>query len=493
MGKPFLEMRELTRRHRVSTQLEQELADRGVAQAVVFMEPSSIRTRSLMLGNTRGTEDLGDLDSCFVKDERSMAASLASASLAMAANPPRRGTRAREYLEATARYYSDIPRIRRFPALGVIMGDVHHDGLERLATHPRVKYVASSFPLSLIRPTGTRISTIPTDSTTWGIQMLEIPALWAAGLHGDNVRVGHLDTGVDANHPALSGAVAGFMYTDMHGNADSSIQARDTEEHGTHTAGIIAGRPVSGRAIGVAPASLLYSAVVADGGNLVARLLTGMEWAFAQGVRILNMSIGVRPYNDDFRHLMASLRAAGILPVCSVGNFGPGTSCSPGNYDLVLSVGEIDSTGEVAPESSSQWFARPGDPLVPDVVAPGVDIVSARPRGGYQSLDGSSQATPHITGLAALLWQAKPTATVAEIESAIFNSCQLGSMSQERANRGLPSGPRAYEALLGVPLTTRTASAPARAESRAVVLEEETEVTVSSVMAYTRTGSVNVS
>lgn len=475
--KSFLEMRELTRRRRVSVQLEQELSERGVAQAVVFLEPPGVSRLLTVAPSRGGTDDIVDLEHCFVKDERSMAASLAAASLDMAANLPRRAVRTRN--DATPLYYSDIPRIRKFPALGVILGDVHHDGLETLAAHPRVRYVASSFSVSLIRPTGTRISTIPTDTATWGLQMMQIPALWAAGLSGDNVRVGHLDTGVDANHPALSGAVAGFLYTDLHGNGDSKAAARDTEEHGTHTAGIIAGRPVSGRAIGVAPASLLYSAAVADGGNLVARILTGMEWAFEQGVRILNLSLGVRPYNEDFRALMATLRMAGILPVCSVGNYGPGTSCSPGNYDLVLSVGEIDSTGQVAPESSSQWFSRPEDPLVPDVVAPGVDVVSARPGGGYQSLDGSSQATAHISGLAALLWQAKPSATVAEIESAIFNSCQLRSMSKDRANRGLPNGPRAYEALLGVPLEERTKSSTTK-----IVADDGQPLVMSSVTAF---------
>jgi subtilisin family serine protease len=147
--------------------------------------------------------------------------------------------------------------------------------------------------------------------------------------------------------------------------------------------------------------------------------------------------------------IMATLRASGVLPVCAVGNSGPGTSSSPGNYDLVLSVGGCDAHREVDRNSSSQWFARADDPLVPDLVAPGVDVISARPGGGYQSLDGSSQAAPHLSGLAALLWQARPEATVAEIESAIFNSCALGSMPQDRANRGLPNGPRAYEILTG--------------------------------------------
>ena len=87
MAMPFLEVRELTRRQRVSPELEKELAIRGVSQAVVYLEPSQFPPRR--------TEDFGDIDSCFVKDERSVAASLASASLAMTARAPRRNSRLR--------------------------------------------------------------------------------------------------------------------------------------------------------------------------------------------------------------------------------------------------------------------------------------------------------------------------------------------------------------------------------------------------------------
>ena len=464
MATPFLEVRELTRRNRVSPELEKEIEMRGVAQAVVYLEPSRLAPRkSVQPDDQRRTEDFGDIDSCFVKDERSVAASLASASLAMTARAPRRGSRQRAL--APPRYYSDIPRIRYFPALGILLGDIHHDGLERLAASPRVRYVGSSIAVNLIRPTAGRTAALASE-TTWGIGMMGIPRLWREGLDGTGVRVAHLDTGVDANHPALSGAVAEFLFVDEHGVGDPTVAAFDTEEHGTHTAGTIAGRPVSGRAIGVAPGAMLYSAAVCDGGNLVARILAGMEWASRQGVRVLNLSIGLRPYHDDFRMIMATLRASGVLPVCAVGNSGPGTSSSPGNYDLVLSVGGCDAHRDIDRNASSQWFARADDPLVPDLVAPGVDVISARPGGGYQSLDGSSQAAPHITGLAALLWQARPEATVAEIESAIFNSCVLGSMPQDRANLGLPNGPRAYEILTGHDLHATTPEPEASALTR---------------------------
>jgi subtilisin family serine protease len=462
MEKPFLGMRELTRRQRVSTQLEQELALRGVAQAVVYLD-APLAPQSIAQGERlRRRHDLDELEGCFVKDERSIAASLASASLAMSARAPRRGHRA--HALSPPRYFSDIPRYRVFESLGVLMGDVHHDGLERLATNPRVKYIASSIGFNLIRPVASRAALPAANTATWGIEMLEVPRLWKAGIDGTNVRVGHLDTGVDPNHPSLIGAVAGFLLTDEHGIGDPTITAFDTEEHGTHTAGTIAGRAVSGRAIGVAPGAHLYSSAVLDGGNLVARILTGMEWAANQGVRILNLSIGLRPYHDDFRPLMTTLRENGILPVCAVGNSGPGSSSSPGNYDMVLSVGDCDAMRHVDPTSSSQWFSRPDDPLVPDLVAPGVDVISARPGGGYQSLDGSSQGAAHMSGLAALLWQAKPGASVAEIESAILNSCTLGSMPSDRANRGLPNAPRAYEILMGKSLPAAKTKTAVRTE-----------------------------
>jgi subtilisin family serine protease len=451
----------------VSVQLEQELALRGVAQVVVYLEPA--RPPVAAGERVRRREDLDELESCFVKDERSVAACLASASLAMSARASRRSHRA--HALSPPRYFSDIPRFRFFPTLGVLMGDIHHDGLERLAAHPGVRFVASSIGFNLIRPVASRSALPQANTATWGIEMLEVPRLWAAGLDGTNVRVGHLDTGVDPNHPALLGAVAGFLLTDEHGIGDPTITAFDTEEHGTHTAGTICGRPVSGRAIGVAPGAHLYSSAVLDGGNLVARILTGLEWAADQGVRILNLSIGLRPYHDDFRPLMIRLREHGILPVCAVGNSGPGSSSSPGNYDTVLSVGDCDVQRHVDPTSSSQWFSRPDDPLVPDLVAPGVDVISARPGGGYQSLDGSSQGAAHISGLAALLWQAKPDASVAQIESAILNSCILGSMPSDRANRGLPNAPRAYEALTGkaLPAAAPKSALPAKAADSAAV------------------------
>jgi subtilisin family serine protease len=187
---------------------------------------------------------------------------------------------------------------------------------------------------------------------------------------------------------------------------------------------------------------------VIEGGDVAARVLGGLDWCVSLGVRIVSLSLGIRGIGDEWQAITQVLRAKNILPVYAIGNEGPGTSRYPGNYPEALSVGAMSRDHRVADFSSSQRFLRQADPMVPDLVAPGVEIVSAKPGGGYQAMDGSSMATPHIAGLAALLLEARPKATAKEVEAAIFESCTLlPGMSSERAGRGVPDELRALASL----------------------------------------------
>ncbi|MBI3272968.1 MAG: S8 family serine peptidase [Planctomycetes bacterium] len=435
-----------------TARLDEDLRVMGVARVIVLLNPSrSQPAAAAARGATGGGigAEYKALERHFTSSERSQTSALlrelerAPSSMAArfmsAASKPGRGSRA-----PIAQ-----PPMRVYARLGVMLGTVREEGLRALLQDTRIHSVGRAPEFSLIRPLSATRTTLKT-RVTWGLTQLGVPALWAKGLTGKGVLVGHLDTGVDAGHPALRGAVQSFALFDYMGNEVAGAQPQDSDEHGTHTAGTIAGRKVRGNAFGVAPEAKLASALVIEGGDVVARVLGGMDWAVGQGVRVLSMSLGLRGYHPDFQPVTQQLRALGVLPVFASGNEGPGTSRSPGNYPEALSVGASDARRDVASFSSSQQFARPEDPLVPDVIAPGDDVLSCVPGKKYSLMSGTSMATPHVAGLAALLAQAKPAATPDQLEDAIFRSCSLPpGVPADRANRGIPDGLKALELLAG--------------------------------------------
>ena len=348
-------------------------------------------------------------------------------------------------------------RVRVYPHLGLAIGYADATGVASLEADPKVTKVEKAPELSLIRPMDVRAAKLGV-GPTWGIKRLKADKLWAAGFTGKGVLVGHLDTGVDGTHPALNGAIARFAEFDMAGDQVPNAQPTDSGVHGTHTAGTIVGRAGLKGSFGMAPDAKLVSGMVIEGGQVIERILAGLDWIIGEGVHILSMSLGLRGFTPAFQTVVDSLRAANVLPVFAVGNEGPNTSRSPGNYANVLSVGAMDSNDDVADFSGSQQFNRPTNPLCPGLVAPGVEILSCVPNGQYKTMDGSSMATPHIAGLAALLLQAQPTATAAQLEQAILSSCSLpASMPPARGDHGVPDATVAFQLLTGSQLPVSAA------------------------------------
>jgi subtilisin family serine protease len=426
---------------RESPQISQQFDALGVAQVIVVMKtpPALAGAAAVAAGSTPAR-----LQRHFVTSELSPDSAIrqavrvgAAMGVAAAASTRRRATQ-------------PARPVRIYPNLGVMLGMVTPDGLRGLRTEGDVAAVVGAPHLRLIKPRTIAEAKAP-KKIGWGIEALEVPKLWKQGLSGKGVIVAHLDTGADGRHPMLKGAFAVFAEFDFLGDQVTPNPApHDSGDHGTHTAGTIAGRATNGVKLGVAPGAKLASAMVIEGGNVVARVLAGLDWALGNQVKVLSMSLGLDGWWEDFVPIIRTLRARGVLPVIAVGNEGPGTSRSPGNYPDVLSVGAMGEDGTVADFSSSQRFDRTKDPIVPDLVAPGVDVISAAPNGRYKEASGSSMATPHIAGLAALLFEAKPGATVDEVERAILRSCTRSrAMTVERAGHGLPNGPRALALLTG--------------------------------------------
>lgn len=424
----------------ISPFIQTELQSRGVASVIVELEAGAQAPASEV------TALASSLSADFSSSEASPISLIASA---LKSSSPRRHPRAQSA--------GVVRPFKVYAHLGLAFGVVDADGLASLSQRPGVRNVLAAPAISLIRPEHRASLRALSRPVTWGIEALGVPALWAQGLTGQGVRVAHLDTGFDAGHPALRDALEAFAYFDDFGDLQPG-QPYDDDGHGTHTAATIAGRPVRRKHVGVAPGATVLSAKVIEGGNAVARVLGGMDWAVANGVRILSMSLGLRGWVEDFLRLTQILRAKNVLPVFAAGNEGAGYTRSPGNYDEALSVGAHDARHRVAGFSGSQRFVLPdgGYRVVPDLVAPGVDVESAQAGGGYLSLDGTSMATPHVAGLAALLLQAKPAASADELEQAIFGACRrTAGVPEDRAGRGWPDAAAALRHLTGVKLSGR--------------------------------------
>lgn len=339
--------------------------------------------------------------------------------------------------------------VRFFPKLGLAYGKVTRDGLASLRADQAVGSILSAPEISPIRPIKRIAAAAIQKGPTWGIRALHVPELWAQGLTGKGVLVGHLDTGIDGNHPVFEDAIEAAAVIDYTGiRRDAEDPPTDSGEHGTHTAAIIVGREYNNVQVGVAPSAKLITAEIIEYGDTIARILGGLEWVLTQGARIVNLSLGIRGYDESMLDIIRRVRANECLPIIAVGNEGPDKSRSPGNYSESLSVGAANNDMEVPPFSSSEKMTREDDPFVPDLIAPGAAIFSAVPKGGFEAWDGTSMATPHISGLAALLFEAKPDASIVDIEKAILSSCTLyTSMDHKRANRGFPNAIKALATL----------------------------------------------
>jgi bacillopeptidase F len=277
----------------------------------------------------------------------------------------------------------------------------------------------------------------------WGVAKIGAPEAWAKGIDGTGVTVGIVDTGLDAEHPAIKPHYRGTK-------ADGTVEhdynwydpfeqravAYDDGDHGTHVAGSTAGG-TGDRAIGVAPGAKIIAAKAINGRgyNTTAATLKALQFMLAptktdgsapdptKGADVVNNSWGNADQADEtFVDTFKSLNAAGIEVVSAAGNSGPreGTVSPPGSYPGYLSVAATTNKDTVAGFSSRgpSRFATPED-MTPNVAAPGAAVTSAVPGGRYQSMSGTSMASPHVAGAVALLLQAAPQATHEQIVHAL--------------------------------------------------------------------------
>ncbi|MGV9213945.1 S8 family peptidase [Micromonospora sp. RB23] len=263
------------------------------------------------------------------------------------------------------------------------------------------------------------------------LTQIDAPDAWKAGYTGKGARVAVLDTGADFSHPDLAGRVAE--------RADFTAEGGDAVDHnghGTHVASTIAGTGAAshGQRRGVAPdAKLVIGKVLDDhGSGEDSGIILGMEWASTRA-DVINMSLGGSQADDGSDPLSLAVdalsRQTGTLFVIAAGNSGAQIS-SPGSAATALTVGAVDRDDKLA-DFSSRGPLINNHVAKPELVAPGVDIVAARAAGTnlqdpideyYESLSGTSMATPHVAGAAALLAQRHPDWTGEKIKAALVGA-----------------------------------------------------------------------
>ncbi|MFC9263947.1 S8 family serine peptidase [Streptomyces hydrogenans] len=270
------------------------------------------------------------------------------------------------------------------------------------------------------------------------------PEAWAAGYDGTGTKVAVLDTGADAEHPDLKGRItASENFTD-------SATAGDFQGHGTHTISTVGGSGAAsgGKKKGVAPgAELLNGKVLNDSGSgATSWIIAGMEWAVAQGADVVSMSLG-NPSETDCDDPMSAAaeqlaQNEGTLFVIAAGNTGPSLNSvsSPGCAPGVLTVGATDRDDSTAWFSSRSPIANEAHTLKPEITAPGVGISAAAAGGrglyAYQEMSGTSMATPHVAGAAAILKQRHPDWTAQQLKAALVASAETDIPGDVRETGG---------------------------------------------------------
>ncbi len=350
--------------------------------------------------------------------------------------------------------------------------------IRTIAARPDVEWVAiKTFPNILIEPVENREATQNelSKANAWGVDKINAPDAWAMGYEGQGIIVSIVDTGVNYNHIDLHNQMwhdtaAGFHYGWDFGDDDNDPM--DESGHGTHCAGSVGSNGNAGTSCGVAPLATLMAVKVGTSFADEQDVWDAFEFSVENGAHVISTSLGwpqsQNPVRQTWRETEENILAAGVIHAIAAGNEAGNPStygdirtpgdCPPpwlhpdqttiGGLSATVTVGSTTNTDALSSFSSlgySTWQfddtwndyadTSPDIGLIdPDISAPGSDIVScdySNP-AGYTTKSGTSMATPHIAGCMALVLQANPYLTPAQVDSILeVTSIDLGAAGKD--------------------------------------------------------------
>ena len=260
----------------------------------------------------------------------------------------------------------------------------------------------------------------PSQSMPWGVDRVDAEMVWPSGNNADPVRVAVVDTGISNSHPDLVGNVKGGY------NAINPVKNwNDDNGHGSHVAGTIGALNNAIGVVGAAPLVDLYAVKVLSrsGSGFLSDVIEGIQWSVANGAQVINMSLGASSDVQSFHDAVTAAYNAGVVVVAAAGNSG-GAVGYPAAYSEVIAVSATDSSDNLASFSSRG--------LEVDLAAPGVSVYSTYKGTGYATLSGTSMATPHVTGSAALVLNT-PVGAYDANGNGVWDPAEVQQKLQDRA------------------------------------------------------------
>ena len=327
---------------------------------------------------------------------------------------------------------TDVENINQLWIVNAIAMDATPQAIETISKNKNVQLIASVKTIHLLEstPSQTVLNDIYTQSSApWGISKIRAPDVWNLSVTGSGINISIIDTGINATHLDLDDLDDNVSTNDPKvikwiDYISNNITPYDDDGHGTHVAGTASGTG----GIGVAPGANLFAAKIfdSDGAGSGLDLCYAFQWSIENGADIISFS-GGGDHDPIFTSMIDNTIAAGVLPVIAAGNEGPSTSTisCPGDEKNSFTVGATDSSDIVANFSSRGPVTLNGETYIkPDVSAPGVWIYSSYHDGNYVYMTGTSMATPHVSGAAALMLQVNPSLSPTEVKS-ILESTSL--------------------------------------------------------------------
>lgn len=323
-----------------------------------------------------------------------------------------------------------------FPQFGITSAILDDKTAETLKSNAEIDFIEEDIKVGTLgRLTevkgGTAGKAAKGSNNDWNMKMINAPQAWKKGYNGKGVSIAILDTGI-ATHPDLR-IMGGISMV------PGIASYNDDDGHGTHCAGIAAGRGVD-KVFGVAPEASLYAVKVLkkdpDGKSRgdTTWIIAGMAWCVENEMDVASMSLGgSSDPSEAYAVAVKACQNAGVTVVCASGNSyetifpyvnAPANSIYPGlAIASPIAVGSVDSNEVIA--ASSSRGAKPGVPWNQvGVVAPGVAIYSTYLNNGYATMSGTSMACPHVSGLAALLRQKDPEIDAMQVKATIFSTAK---------------------------------------------------------------------